>query len=239
MYQPSAPPEAPTSPVSQNSFDTDTNASSADLPIARRFARSLSETQPSIDQTFRSTRSTPYNPEPSTSTTSLPKQSFLRHHLRTLGPAQHKKLHKPKTQIPLDVLQPPTLPDELRTVLETIHLHLLGRHESLSVKLKERWSAQYPLVRSLTDVWADQGWLIHDYSVYVLHLEKSLFQVEQSLKTWIGKGGEGEEKKLGRWIGHLEERAGAKGESGLAIGLSKPFQRLLKYPLLFQNLLYQ
>ena len=29
------------------------------------------------------------------------------------------------------------------------------------------------------------------------------------------------------------------GESGLAICLSKPFQRLLKYPLLFQNLLYQ
>ena len=30
-----------------------------------------------------------------------------------------------------------------------------------------------------------------------------------------------------------------QGECGLAICLSKPFQRLLKYPLLFQNLLYQ
>jgi hypothetical protein len=29
-----------------------------------------------------------------------------------------------------------------------------------------------------------------------------------------------------------------KGETGLAISLSKPFQRLLKYPLLFQNLLF-
>jgi len=36
----------------------------------------------------------------------------------------------------------------------------------------------------------------------------------------------------------LEENAFEKGETGLAITLSKPFQRLLKYPLLFQNLLF-
>jgi hypothetical protein len=36
----------------------------------------------------------------------------------------------------------------------------------------------------------------------------------------------------------LEELASQKGESGLIISLSKPFQRLLKYPLLFQNLLF-
>lgn len=36
----------------------------------------------------------------------------------------------------------------------------------------------------------------------------------------------------------LEETASYKGETGLAISLSKPFQRLLKYPLLFQNLLF-
>ena len=36
----------------------------------------------------------------------------------------------------------------------------------------------------------------------------------------------------------LEELAAERGEPGLSIALSKPFQRLLKYPLLFQNLLY-
>ena len=36
----------------------------------------------------------------------------------------------------------------------------------------------------------------------------------------------------------LEEFAAERGESGLVISLSKPFQRLLKYPLLFQNLLF-
>jgi hypothetical protein len=36
----------------------------------------------------------------------------------------------------------------------------------------------------------------------------------------------------------LEELAADLGETGLIISLSKPFQRLLKYPLLFQNLLF-
>ena len=41
-----------------------------------------------------------------------------------------------------------------------------------------------------------------------------------------------------RTLQRLEESAADKGETGLAISLSKPFQRLLKYPLLFQNLLF-
>lgn len=40
------------------------------------------------------------------------------------------------------------------------------------------------------------------------------------------------------FLQQLEEIAADKGETGLAISLSKPFQRLLKYPLLFQNLLF-
>lgn len=44
--------------------------------------------------------------------------------------------------------------------------------------------------------------------------------------------------KICKQLHRLEENAVEKGETGLAISLSKPFQRLLKYPLLFQNLLY-
>lgn len=44
--------------------------------------------------------------------------------------------------------------------------------------------------------------------------------------------------KLSKLLAGLEELAAERGEAGLAIALSKPFQRLLKYPLLFQNLLY-
>jgi hypothetical protein len=44
--------------------------------------------------------------------------------------------------------------------------------------------------------------------------------------------------KVCNYLQQLEFNAADKGETGLAISLSKPFQRLLKYPLLFQNLLF-
>lgn len=44
--------------------------------------------------------------------------------------------------------------------------------------------------------------------------------------------------KVSQYLQKLEVIASEKGETGLAISLSKPFQRLLKYPLLFQNLLF-
>jgi hypothetical protein len=48
----------------------------------------------------------------------------------------------------------------------------------------------------------------------------------------------GDWQRVCKVLQNLEELAAEKGETGLAITLSKPFQRLLKYPLLFQNLLY-
>jgi RhoGEF domain len=44
--------------------------------------------------------------------------------------------------------------------------------------------------------------------------------------------------KVSTFLRKLEVDAQDRGETGLAISLSKPFQRLLKYPLLFQNLLF-
>jgi hypothetical protein len=44
--------------------------------------------------------------------------------------------------------------------------------------------------------------------------------------------------KVSTFLRRLEMDAQDRGETGLAISLSKPFQRLLKYPLLFQNLLF-
>ena len=92
---------------------------------------------------------------------------------------------------------------------------------------------------------------MHDYSNYILHLEKALQDVDnilavmQPLRTKASNTSnskhnqeaqvhERQEKKLAKFIMKLEEQASARGESGLAICLSKPFQRLLKYPLLFQ-----
>jgi len=77
----------------------------------------------------------------------------------------------------------------------------------------------------------------------VLHLERALEQVDSALSAASimqrpKKQDAGEWVLICRTLQKLEESAADKGETGLAISLSKPFQRLLKYPLLFQNLLF-
>jgi hypothetical protein len=84
---------------------------------------------------------------------------------------------------------------------------------------------------------------LREYATYVLHLEKALEQVDHALSLYTSKRtsrrfDETEIGRLGKTLLSLEEAAATKGELGLAISLSKPFQRLLKYPLLFQNLLF-
>ena len=106
-----------------------------------------------------------------------------------------------------------------------------------------------------------QSHILREYATYVLHLERALEQVDDALSLASAtkrpkKQTEAEWMKLSkylqvlfslplrkqmcslRWSQRLEESAATKGETGLAISLSKPFQRLLKYPLLFQNLLF-
>ena len=80
-------------------------------------------------------------------------------------------------------------------------------------------------------------------SRYVLHLSNALGVVDSALTSGSGKKARKAEEgtEVARLRGvfqELDELAADKGESGLAISLSKPFQRLLKYPLLLQNLLY-
>jgi hypothetical protein len=73
-------------------------------------------------------------------------------------------------------------------------------------------------------------------------LERALEQVDAALSQTATKKPKkqdaGDWQKICKVLHNLEELAAEKGETGLAITLSKPFQRLLKYPLLFQNLLY-
>lgn len=88
-----------------------------------------------------------------------------------------------------------------------------------------------------------QSHIFQGYATYVLHLERALEQVDNALSTASAtkkpKNQDAAEwVKVCRCLQRLEEVACDKGETGLAISLSKPFQRLLKYPLLFQNLLF-
>ena len=74
-----------------------------------------------------------------------------------------------------------------------------------------------------------------------MHLERALEQVDNALSTASKKPKKQDADqwlKICQYLQKLEITASEKGETGLAISLSKPFQRLLKYPLLFQNLLY-
>jgi hypothetical protein len=140
---------------------------------------------------------------------------------------------------------PHLLPEHLRRCLEVIEGAIIEGHNALSKGLRKRYDEQYPLVRSLADVFVAHSHILHGYATYVLHLERALAEVDAALSTAaaaaLKKPKKASADDWSRTCAHLrrlEESAAERGETGLAISLSKPFQRLLKYPLLFQNLLY-
>ena len=88
-----------------------------------------------------------------------------------------------------------------------------------------------------------QSHILRDYADYVLHLERALEQANDVISTSNSTKrpknmNANEWLKVCTFLRKLEDDARDRGETGLAISLSKPFQRLLKYPLLFQNLLF-
>ncbi|KAF7322930.1 DH domain-containing protein [Mycena chlorophos] len=137
---------------------------------------------------------------------------------------------------------PHQLPDDLRICLEVIDSGVFEGHRRLSEALKKRYDDQFPLVRSLADVFVSNSDIFHGYATYVLHLERALEQVDDALSNVTNKKPKKQDvaewQKVCKFVQKLEEISSEKGETGLAITLSKPFQRLLKYPLLFQNLLF-
>ncbi|EJD05815.1 Dbl domain-containing protein [Fomitiporia mediterranea MF3/22] len=142
-----------------------------------------------------------------------------------------------------DSVPPNQLPEDLRKCLEVIETGIFNGHITLSEGLRKRYEEQYPLVRSLADVFVSNSHILREYATYVLHLERALEQVDNALSTASDKKKPKNQDsamwvKVCKTLHRLEQDAVEKGETGLAISLSKPFQRLLKYPLLFQNLLY-
>ncbi|KAL1667759.1 hypothetical protein GGF50DRAFT_47883 [Schizophyllum commune] len=141
-----------------------------------------------------------------------------------------------------DSIAPHQLPEDLRICLEVIDGGVLDGHKRLSEALKKRYDDQYPLVRSLADVFVSNSDIFQGYARYVLHLERALEEADDALSNVNTKKPKKQDahewQKVCKALQKLEEIAMEKGETGLAITLSKPFQRLLKYPLLFQNLLF-
>lgn len=155
---------------------------------------------------------------------------------------------------------PVTLPDDLEQVLTVVSTGIMEGHIKQIDALRERYNEQFPLVRSLANVFTshvscgiepptdEQSDILREYATYILHLERALAQIDEALlmAETIAQGGRRSSRRLeetqlgrlGKLLQSLEELAAERGEPGLSIALSKPFQRLLKYPLLFQNLLY-
>ncbi|PCH38097.1 hypothetical protein WOLCODRAFT_114826 [Wolfiporia cocos MD-104 SS10] len=170
--------------------------------------------------------------------------------MRTGAPSGTSVLRKfkrsntaPLEVVPNTAVPPRELPEDLRKCLEVIEGGILEGHQVLSRNLRKRYEEQYPLVRSLADVFVAQSHILHGYATYVLHLERALEQVDNAHSTAAAskkpKKQDAEQwMKICQTLQRLELVAAERGETGLAISLSKPFQRLLKYPLLFQNLLY-
>lgn len=211
----------------------------------------------------RSHQSLPPPPRPdpnAASTQSLGRQSFVgtsspekeRDRDRkstTTNPSARGMLRKSKkslTKADLIVnggIAPHQLPDDLRQCLEVIEDSILAGHLKLSEGLRKRYDEQYPLVRSLADVFVANSHILRGYADYVLRLERALEQANDAIST-SNSTKRPKNKDVDEWLKvcvflrRLENDAQDRGETGLAISLSKPFQRLLKYPLLFQNLLF-
>jgi hypothetical protein len=116
----------------------------------------------------RSHTSLPYPPPPgknplSSSAHSLGRQSVMVEHERSRkfsqespGKGMLRKFRKSQVTTPVDVLgntiAPHQLPEDLRICLEVIDSGVFDGHKRLSEALKKRYDDQYPLVRSLADV---------------------------------------------------------------------------------------
>ena len=155
----------------------------------------------------RSHHSLPPPPRPNqhaTSTSSLGRQSYVgpssADDRKTTTTSQRvlRKLKKSQTGPPPDTAIPPhLLPDDLRRCLEVIETGILSGHLILSEGLRKRYDEQYPLVRSLADVFVTnvsphslcsehrshcfQSHILREYATYVLHLERALEQVDDAL----------------------------------------------------------
>ena len=137
------------------------------------------------------------------------------------------------------------LPPSLREVLLAMSDGLLDAHGLLSDTLKARYQEQWPLVRSLADVFMGYSHILEHYASYVCHLQRAMEELEEAAlmeRAFRGKRLKKERLSntvgLGRTVAALEACAAEQGFAGLSIFVSMPFQRLLKYPLLFQNLLF-
>lgn len=77
---------------------------------------------------------------------------------------------------------PVALPASLKAVLEVLSDGLVEGHALLSEALKARYEEQWPLVRSLADVFLAHAYILRHYAEYVCHMERALDQLEEAVE---------------------------------------------------------
>ncbi|CAG8516738.1 5666_t:CDS:2 [Ambispora leptoticha] len=118
------------------------------------------------------------------------------------------------------------VPDNLNKVFNAIS-YFLFIHEVISNCLNERQENEAPLVRSISDILLAYVWIFRAYAPYLIHYEEALRELNESLRR---------KDKLGKLV-KKQQKIPSCRNMPLTTYLLKPFQRLLKYPLLIQNLL--
>ncbi|CAG8442424.1 4772_t:CDS:2 [Acaulospora morrowiae] len=118
------------------------------------------------------------------------------------------------------------VPENLNKVFNSIS-YFLFIHEVISNCLNERQEDQSPLVRSISDILLAYVWVFRAYAPYLIHYEEALRELDECIRK---------KDKLGRLVRKQQKLASFRNMP-LSTYLLKPFQRLLKYPLLISNLL--
>ncbi|KAH9079470.1 Dbl-like domain-containing protein [Lactarius deliciosus] len=125
-------------------------------------------------------------------------------------------------------IAPHQLPDDLRQCLEVIEDSILAGHLKLSEGLRKRYDEQYPLVRSLADVFVANSHILRGYADYVLRLERALEQANDAIST-SNSTKRPKNKDVDEWLKVCVFLRRLENDAQ---------DPLLKYPLLFQNLLF-
>jgi hypothetical protein len=118
------------------------------------------------------------------------------------------------------------VPENLNKVFNSIS-YFLFIHEVISNCLTERQENQFPLVRSISDILLSYVWVFRAYAPYLIHYEDALRELDDCIRK---------KDKLGRLV-RKQQKSPSCRNMPLTTYLLKPFQRLLKYPLLITNLL--
>ncbi|GAA93566.1 uncharacterized protein L969DRAFT_89171 [Mixia osmundae IAM 14324] len=127
------------------------------------------------------------------------------------------------------------VPSNLEQILTVLSNELLPRHVKIAGLLKDRYCQQFPLVRSLSEIYAQNNDIYEHYATFTVSLTEALHDVEAALASL--QKTKSPLRAFGQRMQELEAEANRQGESALRIALAKPFQRMLKMPMLFKNLL--